>query len=157
MCKHLRCSFRIMFSHSFAESGTTPSPPLPLSLPAPCPSPEYRCSDATALLLQTKGEVHHDRRLHQLLLFEASREWASRISRKGVLVSAAHAHAHTPTPSMKVEERDSADCRNSMDSHARVASSPTDSVSSLHDALHHDFRLVTLDSCRILGEDYFVA
>ena len=92
--------------------------------------------------LQIKGEVHHDRRLHQLMLCEASREWASQAGKKKAAV------APSPSPSIKVDERDSVECRSSIDSHARaVASSPTDSVSSLHDTLHHantDFRWALL-------------
>jgi hypothetical protein len=82
---------------------------------------------------QTKGEVHHDRRLHQLMLFEASKEWALRLKKGSTAISSV-------SSSIKVEEREPADCRTSIDSNTRVASSPTDSVSSLHDALNLDFR-----------------
>lgn len=70
-----------------------------------------------------RGEVHHDRRLHQLMLLEACKEWALKC--QGM-------------PS-KAEDRTA-----SADSLGRVATSPTDSVSSLHEALTdltvHDFR-----------------
>lgn len=84
-------------------------------------------------MVQIKGEVHHDRRLHQLMLLEASKEWHRTLKARGMLTSMGR--------NIKLEERDSANERRvSCDSYARTSSSPTDSVSSLHDSLLHDFR-----------------
>ena len=78
--------------------------------------------------MQARGEVHHDRRLHQLMLLEASKEWSRQaheaIKRKG--------------------EDGGGERRISTESCIRTASSPTDSVSSLHegltDSMIQDFR-----------------
>ena len=76
--------------------------------------------------------MHHDRRLHQLMLLEASKEWARSMRVKGLPTSTSR--------SIKPDAESSADRRISADSFARTSSSPTDSVSSLHDTLLHDFR-----------------
>lgn len=82
--------------------------------------------------MQTKGEIHHDRRLHQLMLLEASKKWARAVKGTRPVSSSSR--------SIKQEDKDVADHRQSSDSFARAASSPTDSVSSLHDSFVHDFR-----------------
>ena len=94
--------------------------------------------------MQIKGEVHHDRRLHQLMLLEASKEWARCVKARGLNLSA--------NRSIKADERDASEQRRvSCDSHARTASSPTDSVSSLHDSLLHDFRCLASVYLRALS------
>ena len=70
-------------------------------------------------VLQVRGEVHHDRRLHQLMLQEDCKEWARH-------VAGLPADGVAPPPSVTSEESEPEDIL------IQPASSPTDSVSSLH-------------------------
>lgn len=85
--------------------------------------------------LQARGEVHHDRRLHQLMLLEACKEWSRQ----------------TNDALRRKDEVNGVERRMSTESCLRTTSSPTDSVSSLHEGLTdcsiQEFRSVLFFIC----------
>lgn len=72
---------------------------------------------------QVRGEVHHDRRLHQLMLQEELREWARGPAAK---------QWPSTTDDEDSDATDDALLLTASSSLALAASSPADSVSSLH-------------------------
>ena len=70
-----------------------------------------------------RGEVHHDRRLHQLMLQEEMREWSRGPAAK---------QWPTATDDEDSDVTDDALLLTASSSLALAASSPADSVSSLH-------------------------
>lgn len=97
-------------------------------------------------VLQIKGEVHHDRRLHQLMLLEASKEWHRTVKAVGFNPSTSR--------NIKGEVDDSEKDRVSFDSYPRASSSPTDSVSSLHDTLQQNFRWGSMTHVLHIGSPF---
>lgn len=95
------------------------------------------------LIVQVRGNIHHDRRLHQLMLQEEEKAWS--ISHPGLLLGS---DACTPLPSSPSSTQSTRrPLRQSSElSRASFGTSPTDSASSLHgieETEHDHLRCVT--------------